>query len=54
MFWHGLTWKDRKSVRMIPEDQKVCIDRVRSQMNHAVWEFSQIPQILNMFYECGR
>ena len=49
MFWHGLTWKDGKAVKVTEE--RIPIDRVRSQMSHAVWEFSQVPELINNFYK---
>ena len=48
-FWHGMSWKDGKPVRMIPEGEKIAIDRVRSQMNHSAWEFTQISELINSF-----
>ena len=48
MFWHGLSWREGKAVKMT--DKPISVDRVRSQMCHAVWEFSQVPELINEFY----
>ena len=35
-------------------DKPISVDRVRSQMCHAVWEFSQVPELINEFYLSGQ
>ena len=50
-FWHGMSYKDGKFVRMIPDDEVVSIDRVRSQMNHSIWEYTQVETLVNTFWD---
>ncbi|MBE6017902.1 MAG: hypothetical protein E7233_09935 [Lachnospiraceae bacterium] len=50
-FWHGMGWENGKPVRKIPDDEKISIDRVRSQFNHSIWEFTQLSALINSFWE---
>lgn len=52
-FWHGLSWdlENMKSIRRIPEDASVYENDVRTQINHAVWEFTQAGTLIRMFYD---
>jgi hypothetical protein len=51
IFWHGISWKDGKAIRMLPEGEKISIDRVRSHMNHSIWEYTQVAELVNTFWD---
>lgn len=51
IFWHGLSWENGRAVRKIPEGEKISIDRVRSHMNHSTWEYTQVSELVNSFWD---
>jgi hypothetical protein len=50
-FWYGLQWKDGKSIRMIPEDERVSEEIVRGQVQHGIWELSTEMRNILLFWE---
>lgn len=51
VFWQGLTWKDGKVVRAIPEGERIEMEYARSHMNHSIWEYTQNAKLVNDFWE---
>lgn len=50
-FWYGMKWENGRPTRVIPEGESVRIDQVRAQFNHSVWEYTQIGELINLFWE---
>lgn len=50
-YWHGLHFIDGKGVRVIPEDETISENAVRSQISHCSYEQATEFQVIRAFWQ---